>query len=155
VYATAADNSFLGIDDGNTVTYSSMLHSGTPGWEWLTVTKTLTSSPATVEVRCYSLLDNNVMFDGAMCVEGASAFAFSPRPLVLKQSGTFVATGVTAVTIAISTIAITDMLLFSLNTVGGTVGAVPAVQTISALTGCTIKCTAGDTSTYNYMAVGI
>jgi hypothetical protein len=81
VYATAANNALLGIDDGVTVTYSSMLHSGTPGWEWLTLTKTLSAVSSTVEARCYSLLDNNVMFDGAILVEGSSVFAYSPKPL--------------------------------------------------------------------------
>ena len=70
--------------------------------------------------------------------------------------GTFVANGSTPVTISNLTLNRDQVVVFSLNTVGGTVGAHPQIQTITPqVTGgdgsITVSCTAGDTSTYNYM----
>lgn len=69
-------------------------------------------------------------------------------------SGTFVANGATAVTVADTNVTATSMIIISLNTVGGTVGAIPAVKTITAGTGFTVAGTASDTSTYNYLILG-
>lgn len=76
--------------------------------------------------------------------------------LVLKQGangrvGTFSANGATPVTVNNTTIQTTDIVVFSLNTIGGTVGNTPRVSTITALTSFAVTCTALDTSTYNYM----
>lgn len=65
------------------------------------------------------------------------------------SSGTFVATGTASVTVNNTAITITSNILISLNTVGGTVGAVPSIKTIAAGT-FTVAATAADTSTYNY-----
>lgn len=67
--------------------------------------------------------------------------------------GTFVCNGATPVTVNNTSIDITDAIIISLNTVGGTVGAVPAVKTITAATGFTVAGTASDTSTYNYAII--
>lgn len=80
------------------------------------------------------------------------------KGLVLKQGsngmvGTFVANGVTPVTISNTNVAISDAIVISLNTVGGTVGVQPHVATITAATGFTVVCTASDTSTYNYAII--
>jgi hypothetical protein len=77
---------------------------------------------------------------------------------VLKQGanglcGTFVANGVTPVTVSNTNVAISDAIIISLNTVGGTVGVQPHVATITAATGFTVVCTAADTSTYNYALI--
>lgn len=69
------------------------------------------------------------------------------------KCGTFVANGTTPVTISNTSIAITDTISISLNTVGGTVGAQPVVATITAGVGFTVVCTDSDTSTYNYAIV--
>lgn len=70
------------------------------------------------------------------------------------ETGTAVANGASSVTVANANVAITSIILFSLNTVGGTVGALPSVKTITAGTGFTFACTASDTSTYNYLIIG-
>jgi len=75
--------------------------------------------------------------------------------LVLKQgangkAGTFVCNGVTPVTVTNSSITANSGIIFTLKTVGGTVGAYPAIQTITPTTGFTVAGTALDTSTYNY-----
>lgn len=64
--------------------------------------------------------------------------------------GTWVCNGATPVSVANTSVAITDTIVTSLNTVGGTVGVQPHVATITAGTGFTIVGTASDTSTYNY-----
>jgi len=71
----------------------------------------------------------------------------------VDTGGTFVCNGATPVTVANTAIAITDTVVCSLNTVGGTVGAVPSVKTITAATGFTVAGTASDTSTYNYVVI--
>jgi hypothetical protein len=70
------------------------------------------------------------------------------------RAGTFVANGASAVTISNTSVAVTDAVIISLNTVGGTVGVQPHVATITAGTGFTVVCTASDTSTYNYSLIG-
>lgn len=106
----------------------------------------------------------NTLIAGTLAVTGVAThtdnivMATAAKGLVLKQGangkcGTFVCNGSTPVTVSNSSIAITDTIIVSLNTVGGTVGAVPAVKTITASTGFTIAGTASDTSTYNYAIV--
>lgn len=80
------------------------------------------------------------------------------RGLVLKQGangkcGTFVANGVTPVSISNSSIALTDTICYDLNTAGGTVGAAPVTKTKTAGTGFTVVAAASDTSTYNYVII--
>lgn len=65
-------------------------------------------------------------------------------------SGTFVATGVTPVVVANANFGANSVVVFTLKTVGGTVGAYPAIQTVTPATGFTVAATSGDTSTYNY-----
>lgn len=72
------------------------------------------------------------------------------RQGVFVGFGTFTCNGTTAVTVSEPGIAINDVIAISLNTVGGTVGAVPSVKTITAGTGFTVSGTASDTSIYNY-----
>lgn len=68
-------------------------------------------------------------------------------------SGTFIANGASAVTVANTNILATDTVAISLNTVGGTVGVQPHLATLTAGTGFTVSGTASDTSTYNYKII--
>lgn len=68
--------------------------------------------------------------------------------------GTFIAAGTAPVTVANTNVAIGNAIVISLNTVGGTVGAVPAIKTLTAGVGFTVAATVGDTSTYNYAIIG-
>lgn len=70
---------------------------------------------------------------------------------VLSNSGTFVCNQTTPVTVANTAVTANSQILVTLKTVGGTVGATPAVKTITPGTGFTIAGTASDTSTYNYL----
>lgn len=65
-------------------------------------------------------------------------------------SGTFTANGATPVTVSNTKLAAGDNVLFTLATVGGTVGATPTIKTRTNGTGFTVAATASDTSVYNY-----
>lgn len=62
--------------------------------------------------------------------------------------------GATPVTVTNTNVTADSTILFTLKTVGGTVGAVPSVKTKTAATGFTFACTASDTSIYNYLILG-
>jgi hypothetical protein len=87
--------------------------------------------------------DRRVIVDGKAAVVIAEADPAAYR-------GTFVCNGTTAVTVPNANVLATDEIGISLNTIGGTVGAIPRLDTITPGTGFTVKGTAGDTSTYNY-----
>lgn len=70
------------------------------------------------------------------------------------KSGTFVCNQATPVTVADAAVTATSQILVTLKTVGGTVGAIPHVATITPGTGFTIVGVASDTSTYNYQILG-
>lgn len=69
------------------------------------------------------------------------------------SSGTFTATGASAVTVANTAVTGDSIIVFTLKTVGGTVGAYPSVKTITPGTGFTVAATASDTSVYNYRII--
>jgi hypothetical protein len=73
---------------------------------------------------------------------------------VQANGGTFIANGATPVTVANANLTANSIILISLKTVGGTVGAIPAPATVTPGTGFTIVGTASDTSTYNYLILG-
>lgn len=72
----------------------------------------------------------------------------------LSPAGTFVANGVTPVTVANAAVTANSLVLITLKTVGGTVGAIPHAATITPGTGFTVVGSASDTSTYNYALIG-
>lgn len=70
------------------------------------------------------------------------------------SAGTFTANGTSAVTVANTAVTANSIIIPTLKTVGGTVGALPAIKTITAGTGFTVAATASDTSVYNYIIIG-
>lgn len=85
-------------------------------------------------------------------------FSAAAAGITLKRGsnglcGTFVCNGVTPVSVSNTNVAITDCIIISLNTVGGTVGATPHVATITGTSGFTTVGSATDTSTYNYAII--
>jgi len=70
-----------------------------------------------------------------------------------QVSGTFTANGASAVTVANVKITANSSVVITLKTVGGTVGAIPSIKTITVGTGFTVSGTASDTSIYNYKIV--
>ncbi len=98
-------------------------------------------------------------FSGAGTMGGSLTFTVAAAGVTLKQGangrvGTFVANGTTPVVVGNSSVAITDAIIISLNTPGGTVGvSVPALVTITAGVGFTVAALLLDTSTYNYAII--
>ena len=66
----------------------------------------------------------------------------------------FVCNGATPVTVAYPGLTAASIIIPTLGTVGGTVGALPAVKTVTPGTGFTIAGTASDTSTYLLLIIG-
>lgn len=65
-------------------------------------------------------------------------------------NGTFTANGTSSVTVVEPKITANSSVIITLKTVGGTVGAIPSIKTITPGTGFTVSGTASDTSVYNY-----
>lgn len=64
--------------------------------------------------------------------------------------GTVTINGSSPQTVAAPLVTANSVIIFTLKTVGGTVGSLPAVQTITPGVGFTVEGAGGDTSTYNY-----
>lgn len=73
---------------------------------------------------------------------------------IREAAGTVTANGATPVTVANANVTTGSVIIFTLKTVGGTVGAYPTVPTITAGTGFTFVATASDTSIYTYVILG-
>jgi|HubBroStandDraft_4_1064222.scaffolds.fasta_scaffold00045_18 hypothetical protein len=88
-------------------------------------------------------------------VAGSIPYNAGPQVTAIPvDGGTFVANGASAVTVANINLTANSIILVTLKTVGGTVGALPVPQTVTPGTGFTIAGTSGDTSTYNYIILG-
>ena len=72
---------------------------------------------------------------------------------VNRLAGTFTANGTTDVTVDAPQVTAESVIIFTLKTVGGTVGAYPRVVTITPGTGFTVDAASGDTSIYNYVVL--
>ena len=82
VYATVASRARIRLSDGIGEVYSSY-HTGDSTWQWLTITETIASNATAVGAYCWFDTGNTTCyFDGAMCVEGESAFAFADKPAI-------------------------------------------------------------------------
>ena len=68
--------------------------------------------------------------------------------------GTLTVNGTATVTVVAPQVTANSDINITLKTVGGTVGAVPAISTITPGTGFTVVATSGDTSTYNFSITG-
>ena len=96
---------------------------------------------------------------GVVTVTGQSGYFLfdngSPQNVRLQYStGTFTLNGTATITIANPAVTANSDINITLKTVGGSVGAVPSITTITPGTGFTVVGTSGDTSTYNYSIQG-
>lgn len=66
---------------------------------------------------------------------------------------TFTANGASNVTVVAPEVTANSVVVITLKTIGGTVGAVPAIQTITPGTGFDVAATAADTSIYNFVVL--
>ena len=78
---------------------------------------------------------------------------FNVFPQGTAVSGTFTANGASSVTVANTKVTANSSIIITLKTVGGTVGAIPSIKTITPGTGFTVSGTASDTSVYNYKII--
>ncbi len=70
------------------------------------------------------------------------------------HSGTFTVAGTGTVTVADTNVTTASTIDYTLKVVGGTVGALPAIQSVTPGTGFTLKATTGDVSIYTYTISG-
>jgi len=84
----------------------------------------------------------------------AVTFTYLGSAFHASATGTFICNGATPVTVTDAHLTPSSNITVTLQTVGGTVGAVPAVKTVTPGTGFTIAGTASDTSTYQYTILG-
>ena len=75
------------------------------------------------------------------------------RGEVERMVGTFTCNGATTVNVAAPEFNATSVVVISLRTVGGTVGALPRLVTATPGTGFGVAGAAGDTSVYNYVVL--
>jgi len=141
------------------------------GGELLTVTPDQIASGASAVDGPASATDNAIArYDGTTGkliqdslttiddTTGSVVFGAAAGGITLKQGangrcGTTVLTA-GASTVSNTSVAITDTIILSLNTVGGTIAAQPYVATITASTGFTVAGGGGsNTSTYNYVII--
>lgn len=78
----------------------------------------------------------------------------TPTPFLGIGYGTVTLNGTTPVTVADPNVTASSVIVFSLTTIGGTVGVFPHIATITPGTGFTILGTASDTSVYSYLRFG-
>ena len=105
-----------------------------------------------------AMLAQNNAFTGADTFAQSITMTAASAGLVLKRGsngkvGQVTLTGTTQVTVSNTSIQTSDAIAISLSVVGGTVGAVPSIKTITAATGFTVAGSVGDTSTYNYAVI--
>lgn len=74
--------------------------------------------------------------------------------IVPLNASTVTCNGTSTVTTANTNVTAGSFIVFTVKTPTGTVGAYPAVQALVAGTSFDIKCTASDTSIYNYFILG-
>lgn len=70
-------------------------------------------------------------------------------------AGTFVCNGATAVTVTTSCITTSSVVVYGLNTVGGTPAGSPYMFAVTNNTSFEVKCAAGDTSTMNWAIIKV
>lgn len=69
-------------------------------------------------------------------------------------AGTFTINGVTPVSVAAASITASSVVVITLKTVSGTVGAIPHLATVTPATGFTVVGTASDSSQYSFLIIG-
>jgi len=71
------------------------------------------------------------------------------------KAGTFVANGATAVVVATTGATANMVVAYGINTIGGTPAGAPYISAVVPGTSFSVQVAAGDTSTYNYIILGL
>lgn len=96
-----------------------------------------------------------LIYTSPVAVGGSFGYNGGPQASAVRANGgTFTANGSTSVTVTNANVTANSVILFGLNTVGGTVNGGPFVVTVTPGTGFTIKSGSTDTSVYNYIILG-
>lgn len=121
----------------------------------------LTNAPATlaggsgVTLSVITVVPPNAFANFLWTRTGTSAFTMvGTEQGYLPHGGTVTVTGATAATVADTNITTYSQVSFTLRSVGGTVGAIPKVTTITPGTGFTVVAITADQSVYNYNILG-
>lgn len=164
VYSSGTTAGFTAGWPAGNASNIKMASDGVIGWTASNATAVFTSTISQVSAGLVQLgtTTNNALGSlnlTNLTASGNVTYSVAASGPILKQGangrcGTFVANGVTPVTVSNTSVAITDAIIISLNTVGGTVGANPPdIQTITAGVGFTVAGLTLDTSTYNYAII--
>jgi hypothetical protein len=150
---------FISLDSSHNATFTitSILSASTIQLSWLAYPNDASAGGTTIDVGA-AVVPAGVLATIANplpITNGGTGQITAPLALAALITagnvGTFVANGVTPVTVVNANVTANSVVICCLQTVGGTVGAVPAVKTITPTTGFTVVATAADTSTYNYI----
>jgi hypothetical protein len=126
-------------------------------WEYLNTT----NAPATiaagsgVTVSTITIVPPNSWAEYLVTYTAASTLTFAGgKQGYLPNGGTVTMAGTAPVTVSNTNITTFSQVSFTLKSVGGTVGAIPAIKTITPGTGFTVAGTVADVSVYNYNIQG-
>lgn len=157
---TAAQGSIYLRNDAGAPYFNN---NGSTGWDQfvgLAATQTLTgktlASPTFTGTM--TMPDSSTWGSGGISTGNQIVITSAAKTLQLKQGangsvGTFICTSGGTIAVGNTNVAISDAIIISLNTVGGTVTTSPSVKTITAATGFSALCATNDTSTYNYALI--
>ncbi len=104
-------------------------------------------------------VEGDLTVAGSLIGQGGVTIPLGDKLLITAgtngKAGTVTITGATPVSVATTAFTANSVVSFSLKTVGGTVGEVPSVKTVTPGTGFTVAGTALDTSVYNWFIIDI
>lgn len=147
-------------DTANAITAALPAGAGT-GTSFTYTYTNLTNAPATiaggsgVTISILTVIPPNSFGKWLFTKTGTSAFTMvGTEQGYLPHGGTVTVTGATAATVADTNVTTYSQVTFTLRSVGGTVGAIPKVTTITPGTGFTVVAITADQSVYNYNILG-
>jgi len=80
VWCATGSKAKISFSDGGTGSEVSASHSGGSTWEFLTVTLTVSGTATKLRVNLWTVAGATAYWDGVICVEGESAFAYADKP---------------------------------------------------------------------------
>jgi hypothetical protein len=174
LYQSSSGSFIEGVDSTGVTTYQPLTVGGSALGFTISGTYKLdygVTTPSTWTIKDPFVIANGSTFTGAMTLPDSSTWtntglstgnqiivSSAAKTLQLKQGangavGTFICTSGGDITVSNSNVAISDAIIISLNTSGGTISTPPAVKSISAGANFHALCATGDTSTYNYAII--
>ncbi len=131
----SADSVFIGAGSGESIIFGKE-----PSTAYMTLD--LSNGRLTTDATNFADIIFGRIGSGIQLKQGANG-----------RTGTFTCNGATSVAVSNTSYAAGDVILISLETVGGTVGAIPRPVTLTPTTGFEVAGTALDTSVYRYILI--